>query len=117
MELDMSDSAYSAIIETRLRAIEAGQNAMNGALGLMLDTLHAQTVLLRELADYARDEPGPSPLVESLQKLSLAVVSMGESIDAMTHKIDALPREIVAGFDVDMGAAVDDRGDEGGEAC
>lgn len=95
----MSEHAVLNAIEARLRAIENGQSAMNGALGLMLDTLQVQTNLLCELAEYARDEPVPSPLAESLIKLSDAVVQMGESIDTMSQRFDELPGAIGAEID------------------
>jgi len=103
MEHDMLEHAVLTAIEARLRAIENGQSAMNGALGLMLDTLQVQTNLLRELAEYARDEPGPSPLAESLIKLSDAVVQMGASIDSMSQKFDELPGAIGAEIDAVLG--------------
>lgn len=98
----MSEHTISAMIEARLRAIENGQTAMNGALGLMLDTLQAQTNLLRELTEYARDEPGPSPLVQTLTKLSDVVIQMGASIDTMSQRFDDLPEAIAAIFETGM---------------
>lgn len=95
----MSEHAVTSMIEARLRAIENGQTAMNGALGLMLDTLQVQTNLLRELTEYARDEPGPSPLLQTLTKLSDAIVQMGVSIDTMSQKFDDLPGAIAAIFE------------------
>ena len=98
----MSELAAIATIEARLRAIENGQTAMNGALGLMLDTLQVQTNLLRELTEYARDEPGPSPIVKTLTTLSDAVIQMGSSIDTMSQKFDDLPGAIAAIFETGM---------------
>lgn len=92
----MSEHAALAMIEARLRAIENGQTAMNGAFGLMLDTLHVQTNLLRELTEYARDEPGPSPIVKTLTTLSDAIIQMGVSIDTVSQKFDELPGAIAA---------------------
>jgi hypothetical protein len=90
------------MIESRLRAIENGQTAMNGALGLILDTLQVQTNLLRELAEYARDEPGPSPMIKTLTTLSDAVIQMGVSTDTMSQKFDDLPGVIAAIFETSM---------------
>lgn len=101
----MSEHAAIAKIEARLRAIENGQTAMNGALGLMLDTLQVQTSLLRELTEYARDEPGPSPIVKTLTTLSDAVIQMGASIDMMSQKFDDLPGAIAAIFEPGMDEA------------
>ena len=98
----MSEHAASAMIEARLRAIESGQMAMNGALGLMLDTLQVQTNLLRELTEYARDEPGPSPIVKTLTTLSDAVVQVGVSLKTMSQKFDDLPAAIAAIFEPGM---------------
>ena len=95
----MSEHAAIPMIEALLRAIENGQTAMNGALGLMLDTLQVQTNLLRELTEYARDEPGPSPIAKTLTTLSDAVIQMGVSIDTMSQKFDDLPGAIAAIFE------------------
>ena len=110
----MSEYAASAMIEARLRAIENCQTVMNGALGLMLDTLQVQTSLLRELTEYARDEPGPSPMAKTLTTLSDAVIRMGVSIDTMSQKFDDLPGAIAAIFETGM----DDAGPlgQGGES-
>lgn len=72
---------------------------MNQALGLMLDTLHQQTNLLREIADAVKDEPGPSPVIQSLDELTEAVVSMGAGIEALAVKLDGLPDAIGAAME------------------
>ncbi len=92
----MAEQAVPLIIETRLRAIEKSQSAMNGVMGLILDTLQAQTSLLRELTAYARDEPDTSPMVNTLMRLTDAVLQTGESIDTMSAKFDELPATIAA---------------------
>ena len=83
---------------TRLAALEAGQTAIVTALGLVLDTLQQQTNLLQELVDAARDEPGPSPVITSLDELTEAVVRMGAGIETLAQKFDALPDAISAAF-------------------
>lgn len=86
---------------TRLAALEAGQAAMNQALGLMLDTLQQQMNLLREIAASVRDEPGPSPIMQSLDELTSAVVDMGAGIETVSRKLDTLPDAIGAALDSD----------------
>lgn len=81
---------------TRLAALEAGQTAIVTALGLVLDTLQQQTNLLQELVDAARDEPGPSPVITSLDELTAAVVRMGAGVETLAQKFDALPDAISA---------------------
>lgn len=95
----MADSSPADPITSRLTALEAGQNAVNQALGLMLDTLHQQTNLLREIADAVKDEPGPSPVIQSLEDLTDAVVSMGAGIEALGAKLDDLPDAIGAAME------------------
>ena len=63
----VSETSRAHIIIARLTALEAGQNAMNGALGLMLDTLQAQTNLLRRLHEFAKEEPAESPATKILR--------------------------------------------------
>ncbi len=72
---------------------------MNTALGLVIDTLHTQTNLLRELADLAADEPGPSPILQSIDDLTAAVVEMGENVDDVGAMIADLPDKIGAAID------------------
>jgi hypothetical protein len=83
---------------TRLAVLEAGQTAIVTALGLVLDTLQQQTNLLHELVDAARDEPGPSPVITSLDELTEAVVRMGAGVESLAQKFDELPDAIGAAF-------------------
>jgi prefoldin subunit 5 len=82
----------------RLTALEAGQQAMNQALGLMIDTLHQQTNLLMEIAQAVREEPGPSPIVQSLDELTAAVVRMGANLETVQAQMEGLPAAIEAAF-------------------
>jgi methyl-accepting chemotaxis protein len=90
----MAEPSSADPASVRLAALEAGQSRMNQALGLMLDTLHQQTNLLREIADAVKDEPGPSPVIQALDELTEAVVSMGAGIETLTSKLDELPDAI-----------------------
>lgn len=90
----MAEIATSENINSRLSSIEAAQLAMNSALGLMIDTLQMQTNLLGELADLARDEPGPSPLLQSMDDLTAAVEEMGSNVEAMGVMLADLPAKI-----------------------
>lgn len=83
---------------SRLAAVEAGQTAIVTALGLVLDTLQQQTNLLHELVESARDEPGPSPVITSLDELTEAVVRMGAGVEILAQKFDGLPDAIGAAF-------------------
>jgi hypothetical protein len=83
---------------TRLSALEVGQTAIVNALGLVLDTLQQQTNLLHELVDVARDEPGSSPVITSLDDLTEAVVRMGAGVEILAQKFDGLPDAIGAAF-------------------
>lgn len=68
--------------------------AMNTALGLIIDTLQMQTNLLGELAHLARDEPGPSPILQSIDDLTSAVEEMGSNVEAMGVMLSDLPTKI-----------------------
>jgi len=95
----LSDQSSMDQTTVRLTALEAGQNAMNQALGLMIDTLHQQTNLLTEIAAAVRQEPGPSPIVQSLDELTAAVVRMGAGVETLHAKLDELPVAIGAVLD------------------
>lgn len=83
----------------RLTALEAGQTAMNQALGLILDTLQQQTNLLGEIAAAVKDDPGPSPVMQNLEELTGAVLRMGAGIEDLSARLDALPNAISAAID------------------
>ena len=108
-DAEHNDKAGRAVVETslaeivvaRLTALEAGQNAMNGALGLMLDTLQAQTNLLRRLHEYAKDEPAESPIAKILGELTGAITELDSSIGGMEKKFDRLAGTIIAAFEID----------------
>ena len=95
------EASLAEIVVARLTALEAGQNAMNGALGLMLDTLQAQTNLLRRLHEYAKDEPAESPVTKILGELTGAIIELDASIDGMEKKFDRLTGTIIAAYDMD----------------
>lgn len=95
----MPDPSPTDQTPARLTALEAGQKVMNQALGLMLDTLQQQTNLLTEIAEAVRQEPGPSPIVQSLDELTGAVVRMGAGIEMLHSKLDDLPAAIGVALD------------------
>jgi hypothetical protein len=96
-----TDPSLAKIVVARLAAIEAGQNAMNGALGLMLDTLQVQTNLLRKLNEYATEEPAPSPVAKLLGELASAIMELDASIGGMEKKFDRLSDIIAAAYDLE----------------
>lgn len=83
---------------TRLAGLERGQTAIVAALGQVLGTLQQQTNLLHELVEAARDEPGPSPVITSLDELTAAVMKMGAGMETLAQKFDDLPEAISAAF-------------------
>jgi hypothetical protein len=95
----MSEIATLENINARLTSLESGQLVMNTALGLMIDTLYMQTNLLREIADLAADEPGPSPILQSIDDLTAAVVEMSENVDGVGAMLTDLPDKIGAVID------------------
>ena len=86
------------VIAARLAALDAGQAAMNGALGLMLDTLHAQTNLLRKLAEFAAEDSAPSPLLKTLHELTAAIMELDASVGEVERKFDQLARVLTVTF-------------------
>ena len=95
----MATTPHADPILARIAALETGQLAMNRALGLMVDTLQQQTNLLSEIAAAVRDEPGPSPVIQSLDELTQTVVQMGAGIEVLSAKLDDLPDAISAAMD------------------
>jgi len=96
-------------IAARLAALDAGQAAMNGALGLMLDTLHAQTSLLRKLAEFAAEDSAPSPLLKTLQELTAAIMDLDASVGDVERKFDQLARALTATLAAPQGEGVPGR--------
>ena len=95
-------------IATRLAALDAGQAAMNGALGLMLDTLHAQTTLLRKLGEFAAADSAPSPLLKTLQGLTAAIMELDASVGDVERKFDGLAHVLKVAFGVPLSEASPD---------
>jgi hypothetical protein len=89
-------------IATRLAALDAGQAAMNGALGLMLDTLHVQTTMLRKLNEFATADSAPSPLLKTLQGLTAAIMELDASVGDVERKFDGLANVLKAAFGVPL---------------
>jgi hypothetical protein len=90
-------------IAARLTALDAGQAAMNGALGLMLDTLHVQTTLLRKLSEFAAEDSAPSPLLKTLQGLTAAIMELDASVGDVERKFDGLAQVLGTAFGVPIG--------------
>lgn len=86
------------VIAARLAALDAGQAAMNGALGLMLDTLHVQTTLLRKLNEFAAEDATPSPLLTTLQGLTAAIMELDASVGDVERKFDGLAQILSEAF-------------------
>jgi hypothetical protein len=99
------DKITPEIIGARLAALTTGQSAMNGALGLMLDTLHVQTSLLRKLTEVAREEPSPSPVAKALGDLAGAVMEIDASVGALEKKFGELSEIIAAAFEIEINKA------------
>lgn len=76
---------------------------MNGALGLMLDTLHAQTNLLRKLGEFAAEEPAPSPLLKTLRDLTAAIMDLDASVGDVERKFDELAQVLTVAFSAPPG--------------
>ena len=87
-------------IAKRLAALDAGQAAMNGALGLMLDTLHVQTTMLRKLSEFAIEDRAPSPLLKTLQGLTAAIMELDASVGNVERKFDGLAQVLSVAFGV-----------------
>lgn len=95
-------------IATRLAALDAGQAAMNGALGLMLDTLHVQTTMLRKLSEFATADSASSPLLKTLQGLTAAIMDLDASVGDVERKFDGLAQLLSIAFGVPPGEAPPD---------
>lgn len=83
-------------LDARLKVVSGQQTNILSALGMILDTLRAQTKMLQQLTALARDEPASSPLVESLDDLTGAILAMDGSLKAMAGQLDGLPAAISA---------------------
>jgi hypothetical protein len=96
-----ASSALADVIVARLTAIELAQNAMNGALGLMLDTLQAQMNLLRRLHEFAKDEPVDSPVTKVLRELVDAIMGLDASVGGVEKKFERLTNIIADAYGED----------------
>jgi hypothetical protein len=85
-----------ARIEALLKTINADQKNILTTLGLVLDGFASQTALLKEMASLAKDDPGPSPLADSLEKLSDAFLLVHEGLKGVSARLDHLPAAVCA---------------------
>lgn len=85
-----------ARVEALLKTISADQKNILVTLGLVLDCFGSQTALLKELAGMAKDDPGPSPLVDSLDKLHEAFLLVHEGLKGVSARLDHLPAAVRA---------------------
>ena len=85
-----------ARIEGQLKTISADQKNILTTLGLVLDGFASQTALLKEMASLAKDDPGPSPLADTLEKLSEAFLLVHEGLKGVSARLDHLPAAVRA---------------------
>jgi hypothetical protein len=85
-----------ARIEVLLKSISADQKNILTTLGLVLDGFASQTALLKEMASLAKEDPGPSPLADSLEKLSDAFLLVHEGLKGLSARLDHLPAAVRA---------------------
>ena len=83
-------------VEGLLKTISADQKNILTTLGLVLDGFASQTALLKEMASLAKDDPGPSPLADSLEKLSEAFLLVHEGLKGVSARLDHLPAAVRA---------------------
>ena len=83
-----------AKVEALLKTISADQKNILTTLGLVLDGFASQTALLKELANLAKDDPGPSPLADSLEKLGDAFLLVHEGLKGVSARLDHLPAAV-----------------------
>jgi hypothetical protein len=89
-------SSDPARVEALLKTISADQKNILTTLGLVLDGFANQTALLKEMASLAKDDPGPSPLADSLEKLSDAFLLVHEGLKGVSARLDHLPAAVRA---------------------
>lgn len=85
-----------ARVEALLKIVSADQKNILTTLGLVLDGFASQTALLKEMADLAKDDPGPSPLADSLDKLGEAFLLVHEGLKGVSARLDHLPAAVRA---------------------
>jgi hypothetical protein len=81
-------------VEALLKSVSADQKNILTTLGLVLDGFASQTALLKALANLAKDDPGPSPLVDSLDKLHEAFLLVHEGLKGVSARLDHLPAAV-----------------------
>jgi len=95
-EAETTTSLFDPKIEALLKTISADQKNVLTTLGLVLDGFASQTALLKEMASLAKDDPGPSPLADSLEKLSEAFLLVHEGLKGVSARLDHLPAAVRA---------------------
>ena len=93
-EADAAMLVNPVAVETLLKTISADQKNILTALGLVLDGFESQTKLLQDLAKLAKDDPGPSPLADSMDKLADAFLLVHEGLKGVSARLDHLPAAV-----------------------
>ena len=83
-----------ARIEALLKSVSSDQKNILTTLGLVLDAFGSQTAMLQELANLAKDDPGPSPLADSMDKLTEAFLLVHEGLKGVSARLDHLPAAV-----------------------
>jgi hypothetical protein len=81
-------------VEALLKTISADQKNILTTLGLVLDAFGSQTAMLQELANLAKDDPGPSPLADSMNKLTEAFLLVHDGLKGVSVRLDHLPAAV-----------------------
>jgi hypothetical protein len=93
-QMGRGGTSLTDVVIAKLATFELAQNKTNNVLGMMLDTLQAQTSLLQRLHEFAKDEPSDSPVTKVLRELISAVMDLDASIGGIEKKFDRLTETI-----------------------
>ncbi|BAK85268.1 hypothetical protein Gbth_027_010 [Gluconobacter thailandicus F149-1 = NBRC 100600] len=91
-----TDGAYLAHVSDTLEEHGKQLSAIQTVLGMMLDTLQAQTEMLTEVLAAARDEPGDSPVAQALTNLTAAVGENTQAVNTMAESMNDMASLLVA---------------------
>jgi hypothetical protein len=86
-------------LDLLLRAVRNDQTNILTMLRLVLDALDSQTKLLTELASLGKDDPGPSPLADTVEKLTEVTQTMHGTLKAVAQGLDDLPERVRAALE------------------
>ena len=110
---DLRDATQLAAISGMLTGLREEQRTMLAVLTKLVETAGAQTEILADILEAARQEQGPSEAAEQLAALTVAIQQNSDAVAGIGEQLATLPAEIGA----ELARALPEGSPKRGEPC